>query len=133
MKNIKFFLLIILTILAASCSSDETVETLNGTWRLRNASAPEGASIDYTEGEVYWTFDQQNHRLTVQNNIVTPGPENMFSGLASGTYNYNVATDGNNKTLYVEGNEQGIFAYNTENLVINTSPDATGLIKVFER
>jgi hypothetical protein len=133
MKKITFFLLLILTTLAFSCSNDEPVETLDGTWRLRNATAPEGASIVYTDGEVYWTFDKQTHRLNVQNNVITQGPENIFSGLSSGSYNYSVTKEGDTKILYVNGNPQGIFAYTAENLVINTAPDASGLIKVFAR
>jgi len=133
MKKIKFFLLIILTATAVSCSNDEAVETLDGTWHLRTAKVPQGTSIDYNDGEVYWIFNQQSHRLTVQNNVNSFSPQNILSGLGTGTYTYTVVTEGDIKTLYVEGNEQGIFAYTDENLVINTAPDATGLIKIFER
>lgn len=133
MTKLKFFTLFILTFLLLSCNSEDTAETLDGTWRLRTASAPEGSVIDYTEGQVNWTFNQDSHRLTVQNNITSLGPENIFSGIASGTYNYNIVETDGNKILYIEGVEQGIFAYTDANLVINSEPDANGIIKVFKR
>lgn len=133
MVKIKFYILFILTLLLFSCSADETVQTLEGTWKLKNATVPDGANIAYSDGEVYWTFDQDTHRLTVQNNIANLGPENLFSGLASGTYNFYVADQNGSKKLYVEGTEQGIFAYTDANLVINSEADANGVIKVFRR
>ncbi|KOS06032.1 hypothetical protein AM493_08265 [Flavobacterium akiainvivens] len=133
MTKIKFYIVFILTFLLASCSSDDAMETLEGTWKLKNATVPEGANIQYTDGEVSWTFSQDNQRLTVQNNIMTAGPENIFSGLPSGSYTFYINNDNGNKTLYVEGIDQGIFAYTDANLVINSEADANGVIKVFGR
>lgn len=133
MTKVKFLIVFILTLLLTACSNDDATETLEGTWRLRSASAPEGAVIDYSEGEVNWTFNQNSHILTVQNNIMNFGPENIFSGLATGTYNFSISEANGTKTLYIEGIEQGIFAYTNENLVINSEADTNGVIKVFKR
>jgi hypothetical protein len=133
MTKIKFFIVFILTLVFAGCSSDDPAETLEGTWRLSTATAPEGAVIDYTDGEVSWTFNQDTHVLTVENNIMNFGPENIFSGLGSGNYNFSISESNGTKTLYIEGAEQGIFAYTDENLVINSEADANGVIKVFKR
>ncbi len=133
MTKIKFFILFILTTMLFSCSSEEPAKTLEGTWRLRSASVPEGSVIDYTEGEVSWTFNQDTHVLTVQNNIMSHGPENIFSGIETGAYSFSVIEHNGTKTLYIEGVDQGIFAYTDANLVINSEADANGIIKVFKR
>lgn len=133
MTKVKFFILFVLTFAIQSCSTDEPTQTLEGTWRLKNATAPEGASIEYNDGEVTWKFDVDTYKLYVQNNIQTLGPENIFSGLPTGTYNFSVVEGEGKKTLYVEGIQEGIFAYTTENLVINSDEDAEGVIKVFRR
>jgi hypothetical protein len=133
MKTAKFIAGFILTFLLFSCSTDEPVQSIEGTWKLKNASAPEGANIEYTDGEVNWTFHQESHHLTVQNNIMTAGPENILSGLATGEYTYYISSQDGSNTLYIEGVEQGIFACTDANLVINSDSDSNGIIKVFGR
>lgn len=133
MTKIKFFILFILTFAIQSCSTDEPEQKLEGTWRLKSAMAPEGSSIDYNDGEVTWTFNESTHTLYVQKNITTLGPEDFFSGLSTGTYNFSVIDTDGKKNLYVEGIPEGIFAYTNENLVINSDEEAEGFIKVFRR
>ncbi|MFP9098654.1 hypothetical protein ACLI09_06325 [Flavobacterium sp. RHBU_24] len=120
--------------LATACSEDPEGNSYNGTWKLTNATVTEGPSLEYTPGEVIWTFDEDSHRLTVHNNVVTLGPENIYSGLASGVYSYTVhKTDGIN-VLYVDGIKQGDMANTSENLVISSETQMDeGLKKVFSR
>ncbi len=133
MTKIKFFIVFILTIVLGGCSNDDTDGTLEGTWRLRTASVPQGSVIDYADNEVTWTFSQNTHTVIVENNIMGLGPETVFSGLATGTYGFSIFETKGKKTLYIEGAEQGIFAYTDANLVINSEADANGIIKVFKR
>lgn len=120
--------------LALSCSQDPEGNTLNGSWRLTNATVTDGPSLEYENGEVIWTFNESSKTLRVQNNILTTEPENVFSGLATGNYNYNIVSEGEKSYLYVEGTAQGAYANTGENLVISTeASENNNLTKVFKR
>ena len=81
-----------------------------------------------------WTFNGDNHRLNVNNNVVTTGPENIYSGLPTGSYSYSIREEGGVNVLYVDGAKQGDMANTSDNLVINSETDDTGeLKKVFRR
>lgn len=124
----------IIAIAAFSCSDDPEGNSLNGSWKLTNASVTDGLSLEYENGEVLWTFNESAKILKVQNNIMTTGPENIFSGLPSGTYDYSVITEDNISHLYVEGTEQGAYAATGANLVISTEANnSNGVTKIFKR
>lgn len=132
--RLKIGLIAVAFIIAASCSDDTEQHSLQGTWNLTNTSTSEGLNIDYPQGQVQWDFNEANHKLTVKNEIASAGPENIFAGLASGTYTYRVKTEQNIGYLYVEGNEQGAVSVTGSNLVVNNgSPSSRGIIKVFRR
>lgn len=124
----------IIALMAMSCSQDPEGNSINGSWKLTNATVTDGPSLEYENGEVIWTFNENTKLLSVQNNIRTAGPENILSGLATGTYDYSITTEGDKSYLYVEGQEQGAFANTGINLVISTDPqNNNSLTKVFKR
>lgn len=124
----------LIALAAISCNDDPEGNSLNGSWKLTNATVTDGLSLEYETGEVVWTFNEHNKTLSVRNNIMTAGPENILSGLATGAYDYTITTEGNKSYLYVEGREQGAFANTGSNLVISTDPqNNNSLTKVFKR
>jgi|GEM_PF-2978933 len=132
--KLKVLFLTLIACLVAACSEDPEGNSYNGTWKLTNATVTEGPSLEYTPGVVLWTFDEDSHRLTVDNNVYTLGPENIYSGLASGVYSYTVRKADGINVLYVDGVKQGDMANTSENLVISTETHmAEGLKKVFRR
>lgn len=130
--NVLFFALA--ATLATACSDDPDGNSYEGTWKLTNATVSEDITLEYTPGEVLWTFDEDNNRLTVDNNVYTLGPENTYSGLATGSYSYKVKKENGINVLYVEGVKQGDMANTSNNLVISTQTHTTEeLKKVFSR
>ncbi|WP_116788043.1 hypothetical protein [Flavobacterium psychrotrophum] len=124
----------LIALVAISCSDDPEGNSLNGSWKLTNATVTDGPSLEYETGEVMWTFNENAKTLVVQNNIKTAGPENIMSGLPTGFYDYTIINEANKSYLYVEGHEQGAFANTGSNLVISTDPDnIKNLTKVFKR
>ena len=83
-------LIILALVFFTSCNNDDDsikVDALNGIWNLKNVNGGlQGVDIDYSEGEVYWNFNVENNTLIVENNIITTGPEDVYAGLDSGTY-----------------------------------------------
>lgn len=107
-------------------------ETVIGTWNLKNVSGGLiGINIDYTEGEVSWKF-QSDNTLIIEKNIITTGPEDIYSGLASGTYSYEIQQNGDNETLFIESEERGIINL-SEILTIDDGLVADGFITTFEK
>ncbi len=116
-----------------SCSDDPEV-SINGSWKLTNATLSNELNLEYREGEVIWSFDEKDHILTVTNNIMTDGPENIYSGLTTGNYTYNIQHENGIEMLYINGSLQGAMATTSDNLVINSDPEQdNGLTKVFSR
>lgn len=132
--KIKVLLVSLLACIAASCSNDDDAQNISGTWKLTNAAVTDGVNLQYSDGQVEWKFNEHSHTLTVTNNILTTGPENIYSGLPTGNYNYSIQSQNGMNVLYVSGNEQGALAATNDNLVINTNPQqANSLTKVFRR
>ncbi|MEQ6124453.1 hypothetical protein AAON49_09650 [Pseudotenacibaculum sp. MALMAid0570] len=128
-----FFLgmLFLTTCLDTNVSYDETI---NGTWNLRNVSGGlQGINIDYNHGLVKWTFDLQNNLLTVENNITTTGPQDIYAGLDSGTYNFEIEENNQLQTLYVNGVKQGDVYIDGFILKLDDGIAADGFLKEFER
>jgi hypothetical protein len=132
--KLKVLFFVLAASLATACSQDPDGNSYEGTWKLTNATVTEGISLEYTPGEVLWTFNEDNHRLNVNNNVYTLGPENIYSGLATGSYSYSIKKEDGVNVLYVDGVKQGDMANTSDNLVINSdADDAGGLKKVFRR
>lgn len=132
--KLKLSLIAIVCAIISSCSDDSAQHTLNGSWKLTNSTTSDGLNIDYPQGQVEWNFNEENHELTVKNETVTAGPENILAGLPSGTYSFRVKTVRNIGYLYVEGHEQGAVSVTGSNLVVNNGvTENVNVIKVFRR
>ncbi len=123
--------------LMSSCSNDdenEQVATVNGVWNLKNISGGiAGVNIDYKEGDVIWDFNVDADLLTVENNIMTTGPEDIYAGLESGTYAIDIVQNGETMTLFIDEIKRGILILSENNLIIDDDIAADGFITEFER
>lgn len=124
--------------LFTSCSNDDDkssqVESINGTWNLKTVyGGLEGINIDYNLGDVEWVFDLEENSLTVENNVVTTGPEDIYAGLESGTYDIEIVQTGNIQTLFIDDNERGVLILVEANLKIDDGLASDGYITEFER
>lgn len=138
MKIGKLSLLMVLVItLFASCNINDNstqTETLNGNWNLKNVSGGlQGINIDYSEGEVEWNFNLENNTLTIENNIITTGPKDIYAGLDSGTYNIEIKQNGNTEILFINDTERGVIILLNSNLKIDDGIAADGFITEFQR
>lgn len=138
MKNILLTLaLISALVLCTSCKKDDdTTEpaTISGNWNLKNVSGGfAGINIDYTPGEVIWTFNLETNILTVQNNIITTGPEDIYAGFDSGTYNFEIERNEDTQALLVDGVNIGDIILLDDILQVDEGVAVDGFIKTFER
>jgi len=74
-------------------------------------------------GQVIWNFNRINNVFIVENNILTTGPEDVYSGFDSGTYSFEIEQDGEAKTRIIEGIEYGMIILSPNSLIID--PKAT--------
>ncbi|WP_299890252.1 hypothetical protein [uncultured Lacinutrix sp.] len=115
-------------------SSENLTDTINGTWNLKNVyGGLMPIDIDYNIGEVKWTFNDANGNVIVENNIITTGPEDVYSGLDSGTYTYEIQIINNIEVLYVNNAEMGVLQLLNNNLDIDNGLASDGYITSFKR
>ena len=138
MKSTILLLVCILGLgVVTSCNNDDDntdqQESLDGTWNLTNVRGSLlGVDLDYNRGEVIWNFIQDENTLVVENNIMTTGPEDIYSGLDSGTYVYNIQVIDDLDVLFVENREMGFVVLSNNNLKIDDRA-TDGLLAEFER
>ncbi len=127
-------------LLFTNCSDDDTSttpveqESIQGSWNLKKVSGGlMGTSIDYDKGLVEWSFDTTTNRLTIINTILTTGTEDIYAGLDSGTYDYEIRLEENTITLFVNDTKQGALILSESALKIDNDIATDGLIKEFER
>ena len=101
-----------------------------GRWSVSGGLA--GINIDYNQGDVKWSFNLENNTLIVENNIITTGPEDIYAGLESGTYNIEITQSGEIQTLFINNTERGVLILLNHNLKIDDR-FADGFITEFER
>ena len=128
------FLAVVLT---TSCKTDDHIihnKTLNGIWNLKNVSGGlQGINIDYSRGEVIWDFDLENSTLSIENNIISTGPEDIYAGLESGTYSIEIEQNGEIQTLFINGKERGVLILLDSTLKIDDGIALDGFITEFVR
>lgn len=111
MKNVMLFLLLVSTMI--SCSDDDTPQInpeLNKTWELFSYVAFMDELPEINEGDILWTFDIHNGKLTVENNIHEEHPYMIASGvynmritdntIATNSFEYNYRIDGNTLIIF---------------------------------
>lgn len=109
-------------------------DSVLGTWNLKKVyGGLQGINIDYSQGDVIWTFDFQNNTLTVENNITTTGPEDIHAGLDTGTYEFNIQQNGQVISLFIEGIKKGDLYIDDDKLSIDDGLAADGFVTVFVR
>jgi hypothetical protein len=134
----RIFLLVLLMApgFLISCSSDDDnvkqEASLTGVWHLKNVRGGLlGIDIDYSLGEVRWDFN--TNTLVVVNNIITTGPEDIYAGLDSGTYNFEVVESGGVQTLFINDTERGVITVTDTVLQIDDGLAADGFVTEFVR
>jgi hypothetical protein len=138
----KYFLLLSLLIsalvLSTSCKKDDddTNEPtfISGNWNLKNVSGGfAGIDIDYTAGQVVWNFNLETNILTVQNNIITSGPEDIYAGFETGTYTFEIVENGELQSLIVDDVNMGYITLLDDVLQLDEGVAVDGFMKTFER
>ena len=123
--------------LFTSCSSNDEIDqenTIDGTWNLKTVyGGLQGVNIDYNQGDVIWNFDLQTNTLIVENYIMTTGPENIHSGLQSGSYDIEITQTEEIQTLFIDGTKRGVLILLDDNLKIDDGLEADGFMTEFER
>lgn len=128
--------LVVATVLIACKNDDLTPKEnpISGVWNLKNVSGGfAGVNIDYTKGEVIWNFKPESKELIIEKNIETTGPESIYADLESGTYSYEIITDSDTQTLYINNTKRGHIFIEKENLFIDDGIDADGFIAEYEQ
>lgn len=136
-----FVLLCFIVGLITSCSTtttsiDNQNNTINGSWHLKNVSGGlMGINIDYQPGDVKWTFDTTTNTLAVENTIITTGPEDLYAGLDTGTYTYEIQVEETTQTLYINNVARGSIQLenNYSTLTIDDGVAADGMMTTFIR
>lgn len=130
----------LLTLSTGCRTSDEALmnleenNTLNHSWSLHRISGGfAGIDIMYPFGQVTWTFNESTGLLTVQNDIVTTGPEDVYAGHETGTYNYHINVINGDSVLFIENLERGILSVNGNALSIDDGVVADGMLTEFEK
>jgi hypothetical protein len=138
MKSRILIFAVITSIFFTDCNKDDSCNCIEshpivGTWNLINVNGGLiGIDIDYTIGEVKWTFDDGSQELTIENNILTTGPEDIYAGLDSGIYNYEIQEIGDTEKLFIDGNERGTILIMDNSLIIDDGVALDGFFSVFE-
>jgi hypothetical protein len=144
MKSSVFFSLSFALLFFASCDNeaDPTQELviqeiqeqeIQETWNLKNVNGGMiGLNIDYNSGEVIWTFQESTNKLIIQNNIESTGPEDIYAGLDSGTYDYEILEENESQVLYIDGSLRGVLLITNSTLTIDDGIAADGYITSFE-
>ena len=133
----KVYLLCIISIgVLVSCNNDDTSsdsESILGTWNFVNVRGGfNPINVDYNLGDVIWTFEQ-NGDLSVENNIMTTGPEQIYSQFETGVYSYATEINSGTQYLYVENSQIGSFIIDGNTLLIDDGFNSDGFITELQR
>ena len=140
MKTFYSILSIALMLILTGCTtSDEAIitpsqDSIGHTWTLKRISGGlAGIDLNYSFGEVTWSFNEANQELNVQNNIVTTGPEDVYAGYETGTYSYEIVVTNGESVLFIENMERGIVHIENNQLDIDNGVVVDGLLTEFEK
>lgn len=141
MKTLKLLFSTAVLALCVGCTtSDEALinlqdnNSLNHSWSLHRISGGfAGIDITYPFGQVTWTFNESTGILTVQNNIITAGPEDVYAGHETGTYTYHIEVTNGDSVLFIDNLERGMISVSSEALNIDDGVAADGMFTEFEK
>lgn len=123
MKNFKILTALLVFFTLLSCNDDDKTPTnkTDGEWELYRVSGGLiGVNQTFTGNMITWKFNSENHTLVVVNNN-TNG--NLFDGLDSGTYSYEIVNNPNSqeceKTISIDNQNYGCISIIDSKLIIN--------------
>jgi hypothetical protein len=137
MKAQTFILIVLTYLVTLSCNSDDNNTTiaedpLNGSWNLTNVFGGFlTVDIDYAPDEVTWTFDTTNEMISIENNILTTGPEQIHSGPETGVYNYEIVVENLEEVIYIDGVFTGVLVIENNTLLIDNGLSSDGFISTY--
>lgn len=103
--------------------SSSSTSSIDGKWNLvRIYGGIAGINETHNSGEIEWTFNSQNHLLTVEN---TTGSSTYYY-LPSGTYNFQEITNANQHYLKIDANELGQFTISGNQMHIDENKKSDG-------
>ncbi len=139
MKSKQIILMaVLISIMLGSCKNDDdstdTANGLQGTWNLSNVNGGLiGINIEYSKNEVIWTFNENIGTLTVTNNIMTTGPEQIYSGPETGTYSYDIVLEDESEIIYIDGQERGVLTIEANTFYIDAGLATDGFLSKYIR
>ncbi len=136
-SRILLFVVLVSLIGVSSCKKNDpgtSPNTYYGAWQLKNVSGGlMGINLNYTTGEVIWSFDENTSKLTVINNIISTGSKSIFARLATGTYTFSISKNGKRKNLFVDNVDFGTIHVNNGVLLLDEGVAADGFLTEFGR
>jgi len=140
MKNLSILFTLFLCLHFVGCrTSDEALLTtsmnsIGHSWSLNKVSGGlAGINIVYSYGEVIWSFNEATNELTVQNNIMTTGLEDVYAGHETGVYPYQIVVTNGDSVLMIDNQERGIVSIINNNLQIDDGVVVDGMLTEFEQ
>ncbi|WP_034061426.1 hypothetical protein [Lacinutrix jangbogonensis] len=133
-------LVILISVLFISCQNDDEqndteqnndvqTEAIEGSWNLKHVYGGfSPVNIDYTFGDVKWTFNESNRNVVIENNVLTTGPEDIHAGLDSGIYSFEIQLENDLQTLYIDSVEIGTILISGDNLDIDNGLALDGFV-----
>lgn len=137
--RILIFALALVFGLFTSCDKEDKNEsqqsnTVVGSYSLMNVSGGlMGANVNFTKGEIQWSFNTTSNILTVNNSIDTTDSRYSFSDLPSGTYTYQFQTQNSQQVLFVGGTERGPIAFTSNGWNLDDGIPVDGFLIKFEK
>lgn len=136
-KSLAIFILSLFSITNTGCDNDDSVTVpfeLEGEWNMVNVSGGIlGIDVDFEANEVVWNFNLNRGEVRIENSISTQDPRQIFSGLSSGTYSFELKKIQNVLILFINGNRMGFLFVSNTILSINDGVATDGFITEFER
>lgn len=129
-SNIGTLLIAIIFLSLTSCDkNNDELQEIEGVWNLHNVSGGfAGINIDYSIGEVTWDFKSATEQVSIKNNIESTGPEQIYSGPETGSYNFDIKSS---DVLEIENLKKGEFNIKGDTLVLSDGDVADGLTTIF--
>ncbi len=136
MKKLIFINVIILFLISCNNDDNGTIaeHSINGSWNLKNVSGGiVGVNLDYNAEQVIWTFNESKNSIEVKNNIITTGPKNIYSGLSTGSYTYEIKIDEEKEILHINEALFGVIKIENKILTINDNLAADGFLYTYSK
>ena len=137
MTAIKSTLLLVISVLFLfSCSKNDDANLIdenNSSWHLTNINGGiQGSDIEYTEGEIVWSFNSKEGSLFVDVNLKEATPINNYHFLEDGSYEYKIEDEDGIESLHINNFKIGILTIQKDELHISNG-HVDGYNYIFKR